>query len=294
MRSIGSSTLASIIVFFARATTRRLCFLPAGRLLPSSEAPRPKRGRGAGYRALRPGPKSKFMGIKKRVKVLGLQLCRGLGLFYLVRESSWRSRRLLILAYHGFSLLDEHLWYPELFLSAGEFELRLAFLAAGGYKGLPLTPALPKLYEGTLPEKGVVITIDDGNYDFYVKAFPLLQTCGFPATVYLTTYYCDYGLPLFNHICSYMLWKCRGRVIPASGLTDSISELDLRRPETRLGAYQSLLLFAEQKQLSVTGQDELARRLAGALSLAYDELVRLRLLQRMNPAEVASIASPAT
>src|SRR5262249_19048272 len=253
-------------------TTRRLCFLPAGRLLPSSEAPRPKRGRGAGYRALRPGPKSKFMGIKKRVKVLGLQLCRGLGLFYLVRESSWRSRRLLILAYHGFSLLDEHLWYQELFVSAGEFESRLALLAAGGYKVLPLTAALAKLYEGTLPEKSVVITIDDGNYDFYVKAFPLLQTCGFPATVYLTTYYCDYCLPLFNHICSYMLWKCRGRVIPASGLTDSISELDLRRPETRLCAYQSLLLFAEQKQLSVTARTSWPGGLPGCFRLTMTSL----------------------
>jgi peptidoglycan/xylan/chitin deacetylase (PgdA/CDA1 family) len=229
--------------------------------------------------------------LKKRFKLLGLQLCRSLGLFSLVRESSWRSRRLVILAYHGFSLLDEHSWYPELFLSANEFESRLASLAAGGYRVLPLATALPKLYDGTLPEKSVVITIDDGNYDFYAKAFPLLQKYGFPATVYLTTYYCDYGFPLFNHICSYMLWKCRGRMIPATDLIDTISELDLRRPETRLRAYQSVLLFAEQKQLSVTARNELAKRLAGVLSLDYDELLRLRLLQRMNPAEVATIAS---
>jgi peptidoglycan/xylan/chitin deacetylase (PgdA/CDA1 family) len=229
--------------------------------------------------------------LKKRVKLLGLQVCRDLGLFSLVRESGWRSRRLLILAYHGFSLIDEHLWFPPLFLTAPEFESRLVALTAGGYKVLPLVSALPKLYDGTLPEKSVVITIDDGNYDFYVKAFPLLQRYGLPATVYLTTYYCDRNLPLFNHICSYMLWKGRGQVIPAPGLIDSISELDLRRPETQSAVLQALLHFAEEKRLSATDKDHLARKLAGVLSLDYDEFLRLRLLQRMNAAEVAAIAA---
>lgn len=234
---------------------------------------------------------SRPLTFKKRFKLLCLQFCRGLGLFHLVRESSWRSRRLLILAYHGFSLIDEHSWYPELFLSPVEFESRLAALAAAGYRVLPLTSALTKLYDGTLPQKSVVITVDDGNYDFYAKALPLLQKYEFPATVYLTTYYCDHSLPLFNHICSYMLWKCRGRVIPAAGLIDSISELDLRRPETLSHAYKSLLLSAERQRLSVKSKDEFARRLADVLSLDYDEFLCLRLLQRMNPTEVAAVAA---
>jgi peptidoglycan/xylan/chitin deacetylase (PgdA/CDA1 family) len=229
--------------------------------------------------------------LKKRVKLFGLQMCRSLGLFHLVRESGWRSRRLLILAYHGFSLLDEHLWNPELFLPAAEFESRLASLKTGGYTVLPLGKALRQLYEGTLPEKSVAITIDDGNYDFYVKAFPLLQKHRLPATVYLTTYYCDRNLPLFNHICSYMLWKGRGRLVSALGLIDSISELDLRRPETRSRALKSLLVFSEENGLSAAEKDQLARKLARVLSLDYDEFLRLRLLQRMNPAEVTAIAA---
>src|SRR5215475_16202425 len=95
--------------------------------------------------------------LKRRFKLFGLQVFRGLGLFHLVRESGWRSRRLLILAYHGFSLLDEHLSYPQLFLPAPEFESRLASLSEGGYTVLPLDNALTKLYEGILPEKSVVI-----------------------------------------------------------------------------------------------------------------------------------------
>jgi len=229
--------------------------------------------------------------LKKRLKLLGLQLFRGLGLFAVVRESRWRSRRLLILAYHGFSLKDEHQWFPELFLAASEFESRLASLAAGGYTVVPLAGALEKLYDGSLPEKSVVITIDDGNYDFYAQAFPLLKRYSFPATVYLTTYYCDHNLPLFNHICSYMLWKRRGQVLSTPGLTDSPLRLDLRSKETQAAAFQELVQFAEDRRLSAEEKDQLARRLASALDIDYDEFVRMRMLHRMNPAEVAAIAS---
>ncbi len=218
-------------------------------------------------------------------------MCQGLGLFHLLRESRWRGRRLLILAYHGFSLEDEHLWFPELFLPASAFEARLACLRNGGYTVLALSVALEKLYDGTLPDKSVVITIDDGNYDFYAKAFPLLQRYGYPATVYLTTYYCDYNKPLFNHICSYMLWKRRGKLIPAHGLLESVSELDLRSTETRTSTLQSMLRIAEEDNWSAEDKTGFAKKLADALSLNYGKFVEGRLLHRMNSAEVSAVAA---
>jgi peptidoglycan/xylan/chitin deacetylase (PgdA/CDA1 family) len=231
------------------------------------------------------------MSLKKNLKIFGLQLCQGLGLIHLARESRWRSRRLLILAYHGFSLRDEHLWYPELFLPTSEFEARLDCLKDGGYQVLPLADGLNKLYDGSLPEKSVAITIDDGNYDFYTEAFPLLQRYGYPATVYLTTYYCDFNKPMFNHICSYMLWKRRGDLISAPGATDPVAELDLRTQASRDRAQQSLLRFAEEQHLSAEQKDQLARRLADALSLDYDKFLKIRLLHRMNAAEVSAVAA---
>ena len=56
------------------------------------------------------------------------------------------------------------------------------------------------------------ITFDDGTYDFYKQAYPIVKRYGFPVTVYQTTYYSDRGLPVFNLICSYLLWKRRGTV----------------------------------------------------------------------------------
>lgn len=228
---------------------------------------------------------------KKRLKIAGLQVCYGLGLIDVASKSSWRTRNLLILAYHGISLEDEHHWNPELFISAPSFEARLRYLRKTGYRVLPLATALKFVYEDSLPEKSVVITIDDGNFDFYAKGFPLLQRYGLPATVYLTTYYCDYNKPLFNHICSYMLWKRRGKVVPAAGLLDCVTYLDLRTAEARDSVLRKLIDIADRQQWSAEQKNSFARKLAEVLGLNYDHYLESRLLHRMNAAEVAEVAS---
>ena len=80
---------------------------------------------------------------------------------------------------------------------------------------LPLGEALQRLRAGTLPARSVAITFDDGTYDFFRQAYPLLKSYGFPVTVYQTTYYTSVERPVFNLICSYMLWLRRGEVILA-------------------------------------------------------------------------------
>ena len=57
----------------------------------------------------------------------------------------------------------------------------------------------------------MALTFDDGMFDFHSRAWPLLRQFGFPATVYLTTYYSDYTKPIFGLLCSYVLWRARAR-----------------------------------------------------------------------------------
>ena len=92
---------------------------------------------------------------------------------------------------------------------------RLEALRAMHCAVLPLDEALTRLRSRDLPPRSVAITVDDGTYDFYKQAYPLLKNYGFPVTVYQTTYYTDHEMPIFNLICSYMLWKRRGQQLTA-------------------------------------------------------------------------------
>jgi peptidoglycan/xylan/chitin deacetylase (PgdA/CDA1 family) len=209
----------------------------------------------------------------------------------LVLNSQWRSNRLLILCFHGISRLDEHLWRPGLYMQPEIFDQRLRILREGAYSVLPLAEALRRLRIGQLPPRSVAITFDDGGYDFYAAAFPILKSYGFPVTVYQTTYYSDYQKPIFNLVCSYMLWKCRNQP-PRSGREFGFSEpLDLSSESSRAGIVRKLILDAEASDLNGAQKNDLAARLARHLDMSYDEIVSSRILQLMNPSERAELAA---
>ena len=225
------------------------------------------------------------------MKLATLHALRKSGVFRLVANSNWRQQRLLILCYHGFALEDEHRWRPGLYMQAKVLEQRLELLKKGGYSVLPLDDALKRLRTGTLPRRSVVLSFDDGTYDFYVQARPLLNHFGFPATVYQTTYYALCERPIFNLICSYMLWQRRSEVIsnaPEIGLREP---LDLRTELGRHRVVRSLIEAAESENLTGLEKDDLAARLAQLLKLDYERIKAKRILQLMNVREIAEVAA---
>src|SRR5215469_12342095 len=169
----------------------------------------------------------------RQMKLATLQLLKSGGIFDLVASSRWRQQRLLILCYHGISLNDEHRWRPGLYMEPAVLEQRLETLKRGSYAVLPLGESLEQLRAGTLPPRSVAITFDDGAYDFYKQAFPLLKSYGFPVTVYQTTYYTDFQRPVFNLITSYMLWKKRGESVADGQEIGLPGPMDLRTEASR-------------------------------------------------------------
>lgn len=228
--------------------------------------------------------------MRRLLRHAALTTLKNCGVFRLVGNGEWRRRRLLILCYHGVSLEDEHQWRPFLYVSPRQLERRLEILRQGNYNVLPLSQALERLFRKDLPPRSVALTFDDGTYDFLQQAHPRLQEYGFPATVYLTTYYSELRRPVFGLMCSYMLWKARelGTAdLKEFGIAGAVA---LGSPEAREGAVAGLARWADSQHCSGLERDEIAARLGTRLQIDYQELRAKRILQLMNPQEVKQLA----
>lgn len=228
----------------------------------------------------------------RELKRVSLQAIKSIGGFQLLLDSAWRRRRLLILAYHGVSLADEHEWNPGLYMPPAELQRRLEILRASRCAVLPLGEAVQRLYAGMLPARSVVVTFDDGYFDFYQQAYPLLRQFDVPATVYLTTLRCGHRGPIFRLACAYMLWKARGQTVAVQdALHGERIAWDLRTAEGRAHALQAVLAESEREALDLEGKDRLAARLASWIGVDYEEIVRRRMLTIMTPDEVRTLSA---
>jgi peptidoglycan/xylan/chitin deacetylase (PgdA/CDA1 family) len=227
----------------------------------------------------------------KKLKQVTLGTLKTSGVFRLVENSRWRQRRLLILAYHGISQADEHLWDYTQFMAPHLFKERLQLIKDSGCTVLPLNEAIERLYAGDLPERCVSITFDDGTFDFYNRAFPLLREFGFPVTLYLTTFYSLYNRPVFDVACSYLLWKGRGVSLDLKALVGEDSKMDLSSGDARRAALDRIQKHVRGRSLSAEEKDSLAARLAKSLNVDYDEILERRILHLLKPDEVKELAA---
>lgn len=234
-----------------------------------------------------------FLGMAKGSLLAGLYYG---GWVRLWMHTPWRQHRLAILCYHGVALDDEHAWSPRLYVSPEHFERDLKLLRDLDCHVLPLEKALELLRQGRLPPRSVVLTFDDGFYDFYEKAFPLLKKYQFPATVYMSTYYSQFNRPVFDVICPYLFWKTRKRVLEPRGLPGlenlpGLEEpLSLSSPESRAATAKRIQNLAEDQKLNGAQKEELVAQLAERLGFDYQEIRRRRILHLMTPEEIRELA----
>lgn len=214
----------------------------------------------------------------------------GFGTAKLIARSKWRQRRLMILCYHGVSMGQEHGSYPEMFMQPAVFARRMEILAQSKCRVLDLGEALRLLEQGKLPPRSVALTFDDGWADFRVNAFPVLRKYQFPATVYLTTYYCLFNRPLFRFALAHMMWTLRDKVIDNHEFPWLPLQLDLRSEANRIQIMGDIDGYARQEELPGKDKDELAAKFAATLGFDYSSFCRERLFQLMTPAEVAEVA----
>ena len=226
----------------------------------------------------------------RAAKLGTLRLLQRSGISARIRDSRWRQERLLILCYHGVSLEDEHQWRPNLYMPPATLRERFDALRRGGYQVMPLGEAVERLYKNDLPPRSVALTFDDGGYDFYRQASPILREFNYPATVYQTTYYSDYARPIFGIAASYLLWKRAGEVRQPRPDLGFRKSMDLRTEDGRRQVVTELEQFSVLEKLTGYQKNELLERLAGFLGLDYHVFVTKRLLQIMRPEEITEMA----
>lgn len=127
------------------------------------------------------------------VRILG-----PLGLYTLARIVTRNQPRILM--YHRFSELPK----PG-HVSREVFESQVRHIAHH-YNPVSMTDLVKGLRgETPLKPNSIAITVDDGYYDFYTIAYPILKKYQVPATVFVTTKFVDGGFWLWPDKISYAL-----------------------------------------------------------------------------------------
>jgi peptidoglycan/xylan/chitin deacetylase (PgdA/CDA1 family) len=100
-----------------------------------------------------------------------------------------------VLMYHHFANEGaEEL--KSLTVAPEQFEEQIQYLMEKGYTTISFTELYAYLKgEGTLPEKPLMITMDDGYSSNYEYAFPILQKYNANATIFISTNYVGMNIP---------------------------------------------------------------------------------------------------
>lgn len=110
---------------------------------------------------------------------------RRLGLYRFLRW--WHRKQAVILTYHGVISNGDDSYLNRNSLSADMFDQQMAYLKRH-YHIMALPELVRRLVaREPLPHYALVITFDDGFYNNYAVAAPILRKYDLPATIFLTT-----------------------------------------------------------------------------------------------------------
>jgi peptidoglycan/xylan/chitin deacetylase (PgdA/CDA1 family) len=227
----------------------------------------------------------------RRLREIVLYGFRAASLFERIATSDWRSRKLLILCYHGVSLLDEHEWKTELFVTPSFLRRRLEILKKYNCVVLPLGEAVTRLRAGTLPPRSVVLTFDDGFYDFLAAAVPILEEFGYPATNYVSSYYSMNQRPMHELTLRYLLWRAREQTLAADTFPGQSESVDLGDSRQHDAFAEKLLRDACALEDDRIAQLEWLKSVATRLGEDWNRVDSSRILHLLNSVELAEVSA---
>lgn len=94
-----------------------------------------------------------------------------------------------VLTYHQFTTGAST---NRMVVTASAFEAQMKYLKDNDYRVVPLNQFIDFVeFKGQIPDRSVVITIDDGWRSFYDIAYPILKKYGYPSTLFIITDFPD-------------------------------------------------------------------------------------------------------
>ena len=185
-----------------------------------------------------------------------------------------RRNSLRILAYHRVLDIPPEDSFPDdpELVSAGvaDFAWQMKFVKRH-FTPMRLSEVIRAIDSGSrLPPRSVVVTFDDGHFDNYTNAFPILQDVGIPATIFLSTDYIGTGRPFwFDRVMTLLYFAPAGRLQVRSAQVDEVlTDVASRR---RTGALLVKTLKRTPDPLRQAMLDEVEELLGGLVPPSLEQ-----------------------
>ena len=117
-------------------------------------------------------------------------LCYFSGLYFLL--SYLKRNKPIILMYHSINHHNSMNIYPDNIISIENFEKQIEYISQKR-NIISLEELVRRIEQGKFSPYTAAITFDDGYYDFFLNAYPILKKYHVPATVFLITGFLDSG-----------------------------------------------------------------------------------------------------
>ena len=146
------------------------------------------------------------------IKKLLLHMIESLGGFQLLRRI--RKNDPVILMYHRI-LQDDFING----LAPQEFEQQVAYISKH-FNVVSIEDLLRDVKNNCVQPYSLALTFDDGHYDFYTHAWPILKKYNFPASLYITTGFVDGTTWLWPDLLKYILLNSNEAILNVEHLGD--------------------------------------------------------------------------
>ena len=137
-------------------------------------------------------------------------------------------------------------------ISPALFEQQLAYISAR-FRVVPIETLLSELQQHQLKPYTLALTFDDGHYDFYENAWPLLKKYKLPASLYVTTGFVDGQCWLWPDLIRYLLLHSTSQELNLAPLGRfTLNNENLHRCWSTIGDYCLTLDVATRNQFIET------------------------------------------